>query len=167
MLSTAATEIPFFIGYSVLPMDAAANKDPTADTVKLSLESTIGVPSSHRSAPSTMLLDVPKMARSPRSSSNVAGLADEDLGDDESVSGQTSHRTDESIASGISFASSRSSDKWPTVEMEGDAWPIRLALMTRRCIRVENIRHLIADYPIRQWDELPDAALVVSLLSAD
>lgn len=134
-----------------------------ADTVKLTLESTVGVPSSHRSVPSTMVLDVPQMPKAPRSSTHVGGFAEEDLADDESVTGTPTLSTaEESIASGMSFASSRSSDRWPTVELDGDSWPIRLALMTRRCIRVENISQLIADYPLRQWDELPSAALVVS-----
>jgi hypothetical protein len=163
-LSTAPIEIPFFIGYSVLPLETSA-VNPLADTVKLSLESTVGVPSSHRSAPSSLVLEVPKMPKAPRSATYVGGYAEDDgTFDDESLSGSasTALNIEESIASGISLASSRSSDRWPTVELDNGMWPIRLALTTRRCIRVENIRELISDYPLRQWDELPDSALVVS-----
>lgn len=109
-----------------------------------------------------MMLDVPKMPKAPRSSTYVGGFAEEDAIEEESVTGSTNFTTAESIASGVSFASSRSSDRWPTVELDEGLWPIRLALMTRRCIRVEKIRDLIGDYPLRQWDELPDSALVVS-----
>lgn len=161
MLSTAPTEIPFFIGYSVLALETTT-KSPMSDTVKLSLESTVGVPSSHRSAPSSLVLEVPKMPKAPRSTTYVGGYAEEDACDEESTCGSSALHTEGSIASGISFASSRSSDRWPTVELDGGMWPIRLALMTRRCIRVENVRELIGDYPLRQWDELPDSALVVS-----
>nr|ODN91900.1 hypothetical protein L203_01154 [Cryptococcus depauperatus CBS 7841] len=44
-------------------------------------------------------------------------------------------------------------------------WTIREALHCRRLIMLEDISELIKDYPIRTWDELPNAAVVVPINS--
>lgn len=43
------------------------------------------------------------------------------------------------------------------------SWPIRRALETKQCILVEHIQDLIKGFPIREWDELPDQALVIPI----
>ncbi|WVQ81842.1 hypothetical protein IAT38_003969 [Cryptococcus sp. DSM 104549] len=46
-----------------------------------------------------------------------------------------------------------------------DQWPIREALQSRRLILVEDCSAFIQDFPIRVWDELPNAAVVVPISS--
>lgn len=53
----------------------------------------------------------------------------------------------------------------PHLTPELKHWPIREALQCKRLILVEDISILIKDYPIRVWDELPNAAIVVPISS--
>lgn len=46
---------------------------------------------------------------------------------------------------------------------ETDSWPFKEALQTRRIVLVENCSALIAQYPTRIWDELPNSAVVVPI----
>jgi len=45
------------------------------------------------------------------------------------------------------------------------AWPIARALATRQCVVVDDCSELIAGLPVRQWEQLPDAAIVVPIAS--
>lgn len=55
-----------------------------------------------------------------------------------------------------------------TVGYEKSAWPITQALSTRQCILVDNCTEIIKGFPVRQWSELPDQAIVIPLtLSGD
>jgi hypothetical protein len=45
----------------------------------------------------------------------------------------------------------------------GDQWPLKEALQSKRLILVEDCSSLIQGYPIRIWDELPNAAIVVPI----
>lgn len=55
------------------------------------------------------------------------------------------------------------SEPHPTPELKH--WPIREALQCKSLILVEDVAGLIKDYPIRVWDELPNAAIVVPISS--
>lgn len=44
-------------------------------------------------------------------------------------------------------------------------WPFEEALSTRQCLVVDNIQGLIQGFPVRQWTELPDLAVVVPISS--
>ncbi|KAL1409269.1 hypothetical protein Q8F55_006102 [Vanrija albida] len=44
-------------------------------------------------------------------------------------------------------------------------WPLEEALSTRQCLVVDNIQPLIQGFPVRQWTELPDLAVVVPISS--
>jgi hypothetical protein len=46
-----------------------------------------------------------------------------------------------------------------------ESWPFAEALQTRRIVLVEDCSSLIAGYPIRVWDELPTAAVVIPVAS--
>jgi hypothetical protein len=43
-------------------------------------------------------------------------------------------------------------------------WPIAKALSTRQCIIVDNCASLIKGIPVRQWDDLPDQAIVIPII---
>lgn len=46
---------------------------------------------------------------------------------------------------------------------DNSSWPIRQALETRQTVLVDHIQDLIKGFPIRQWDELPDQAIVIPI----
>ena len=144
ILETNPKDLPFGIFYSVKTPEYPP-KDPLATTApaELFLESTVGVPEGHPSAPETLSYNIPVKSRS--------------------AFGPNADRLSSPTMSAISAISSGSGRRIHVAEEP--SWPILKALSTRQCVLVEDCRELIQGYPIRQWDELPMSALVVPICS--
>ncbi|WVQ94712.1 hypothetical protein IAU59_001792 [Kwoniella sp. CBS 9459] len=140
VLEQNPAEAPFVMMYRVRPNDT----NPSSVAVDLTLESTIGVPQGHRSAQQTLSFRLP-----PRSRSDFGPGAD---------------RMSSPTLSAISALSS-GSGRVCHVITDGDSWPILKALSTRQCVIVDDCSRMIEGYPLRQWDELPFAAIVVPICS--
>ncbi|KAL7418688.1 hypothetical protein Q5752_006371 [Cryptotrichosporon argae] len=104
----------------------------------LTLESCVGVPAGHPAAPSSMTLSFP--ARSLLSSALK--------------------RSDSPISAAHSSASALNP---ATISTDTQAWPIMQAITTRQCVIIDDCRELIDGFPLRQWDALPESAIVVPL----
>ncbi|ORX36287.1 hypothetical protein BD324DRAFT_628177 [Kockovaella imperatae] len=144
VLETNPKDVPFGLFYSVKSAEFPP-KDPNATAVfaEAFLESTVGVPDGHPSAPATMSFDIPIKTRS--------------------AFGPNADRLSSPTMSAISALSSGSGRR---IHIADEAsWPILKALSTRQCVLVEDCRSLIEGYEIREWDELPMSALVVPICS--
>ncbi|KAL1404848.1 hypothetical protein Q8F55_008459 [Vanrija albida] len=141
VLGANPLDAPFAICYQV---DEQGQTD-RAHLVGLSLKSTVGVPHAHRCAPEQMTVELPRWRRRPS--------ADQYANDPHS--GQSSptvepprHSTAAEIA----------------VSYERREWPIARALSSRQCVIVDNCAELVKGLPVRQWDELPDQAIVIPII---
>ncbi|KAL7425265.1 hypothetical protein Q5752_000953 [Cryptotrichosporon argae] len=48
---------------------------------------------------------------------------------------------------------------------ERAAWPIAYALQTRQCVVVDDCAAIVKGCPVRQWDALPEAAIIIPICS--
>ncbi|WVF66906.1 hypothetical protein IAT40_001649 [Kwoniella sp. CBS 6097] len=140
VLEENPADVPFAMMYRVQQTNAGAS----AVAVDLTLETTVGVPEGHPSAKQKIELCLP-----PRSRSDY---------------GPNAERMSSPTLSAISALSS-GSGRVCHVIAEGDSWPILKALSTRQCVIVDDCSQLIKGYPLRHWDELPFAAIVVPICS--
>ncbi|KAL1405025.1 hypothetical protein Q8F55_008648 [Vanrija albida] len=136
-------DAPFAICYSV---DALGGTPaPQLNAVDLTLQSTVGVPAGHSGAPARLHVPLPNrdatvLAHSRLSLSPGLNNADTPMLRQDGPDGfQTSH--------------------------ERGAWPIAQALTTRQCVLVDDCSELVKGMPIRQWDTLPDQAVVIPVIS--
>lgn len=108
--------------------------------VKLTLELTIGVPDDHPAVRSSYIVSVTP----PRPRSAHPNLSSPTL----------------SAISALSHISSRlkHSD-------ERSAWPLAQALSERQCVVMDDCMDLVKGFPLRQWDQLPDSAIVIPFCS--
>ena len=53
----------------------------------------------------------------------------------------------------------------PLTSLDKHAWPIAKALRTRQCVVVDDCSKLVRGFPLRQWDQLPDSAIVIPICS--
>ena len=112
--------------------------DSAGGKVKMKLVSKVGIPDNHPSTPN-IIETVIAPAQRPRRPNSTA-MSSPSL----------------SAISAPSIACSRiwhSDDK--------SAWPIARALATRQCIVIDDCSELVAGFPLRQWDALPDSAVVI------
>lgn len=109
--------------------------DDTRTTIKL--ESTVGVPANHPSMPSTLQIDtrIAEASQVGRDSPGPSSAAS-------------------TMSSGIARVHSSN---------ETTAWPIAQALRTRQCVVVEDCASLVEGFPLRQWENLPDSAIVIPI----
>lgn len=119
--------------------------------VTLVLESSVGVPKGHRCAPARKTITIAK--------------------------GGPGRLVLEHFHSGTHRRNSpvpiRPSLHWSTIGSrrneqaysDGLEWPIARALATRQCVVVHNIGSLIEGLPVRQWNDLPDTAMIVPMSS--
>lgn len=152
LLEHNALDAPFAIAYSVKPTKprGGRRRAPSADVeVELNLESTLGVPSDHPSTPQKLEYVLPKH----KGKSFLSRFGNAALSAD--------HLTSETASSAISTGGPDLITSYDT-----EAWPIQLALSTGRCVVMDNCSSLIKGYPLRAWDELPDRAIVVPLITA-
>jgi hypothetical protein len=137
VLSENRTDVPFFLCYSVDQQGQSGSQV----SVEVTLETSVGVPENHPSAPSKMTISVPARSRA--------------------QFGSNADRMSSPTLSAISALSSGSGRIYHSAE--GSSWPILKALATRQCVIVDDCRDLIRGYPVRQWDRLPNAAIVVPI----
>jgi hypothetical protein len=158
IISSNPRDVPFAALYHVdtkvksetKPTTAAKLEQSTASTsastkCQLTLASTVGVPDNHPSTPQSLNITLVQKSR-----------------------GALSHITGSPTMSVISSLSGGQVKRTQTPSEDGlklnlDAWPFREALQTKRIVLVEDCAALIEGYPVRIWDELPDAAVVVPI----
>lgn len=169
ILSSNARDVPFAILYHVEPITAdkgnikptgptsalppsreAENGEPMPKKVKLVRAGAIGIPEGHPSAPQVLTISLHSRQRDARSS-GVAGFS-------HNLTGSPTMSIVSSL-SNVGRSNSPVSDEYMREKV--NSWPFREALQTKRLILVEDCRAMIEGYPIRVWDELPNAAVVV------
>lgn len=132
-------DAPFVICYSVTQKDAS----PTQTVIEAKYENSVGVPEGHASRPDIMNISLPPKSRF--------------------LLGPNADRLSSPTLSAISALSSGSGRHY--LSAGGSSWPIQKALTSRQCVIVEDCQELIQGYPIRVWEELPYAAVVVPICS--
>lgn len=137
-------DVPFAICYQV---DEQGQTD-TAHLVGLTLKTTVGIPHAHRCAPEQMTLEMPRWRRRPSADKLEQQPAEPRSGQSSPTVEPPRHTTVEQIA----------------VSHDRREWPIAKALSTRQCIIVDNCASLIKGIPVRQWDDLPDQAIVIPII---
>ncbi|KIY35872.1 hypothetical protein I305_01447 [Cryptococcus gattii E566] len=162
ILESNPRDIPFAALYRVESASPSKGKnqtntaeitknDPNEVQIDVTLVGEVGIPENHPSTPSSMSFPI----RQRCSSSRIPqGLNSSPALSVISSTGGISH----SPLGGIGAGESE-----PHLTPELKHWPIREALQCKRLILVEDISILIKDYPIRVWDELPNAAIVVPI----
>ncbi|WWC64291.1 uncharacterized protein I303_106901 [Kwoniella dejecticola CBS 10117] len=132
-------DVPFLMCYSI--EDGA---EP--GLVKLHLESSIGVPPDHQAAPCnlTLSLSADRLSRS-----------------------SYGPKANQISSPALSAISALSSGNGGRVQYSYDktAWPIARAISTRQVIVVDDCTELIKGFPLRQWETLPDSAIIVPISS--
>nr|XP_019011586.1 uncharacterized protein I206_03688 [Kwoniella pini CBS 10737]OCF50367.1 hypothetical protein I206_03688 [Kwoniella pini CBS 10737] len=162
ILAANARDVPFAAFYHVDLPSVNARKgtggpnsaEMTKDVDQFSgikanirLAGAVGIPDNHPTTPSSLTITV-----RPRVRNSLASLR----------SGPRSPSL--SITSSMSNALLASSSAHSDIEEEDPkTWPIKEALLTNRLVMVENCESLISGYPIRVWDELPTAAVVIPI----
>lgn len=138
VFSQNPTDIPFALCYRVRQVDT----DGTFVHLDVSLQSSVGVPEGHPSAPDQIPISFFNGNPYP---SNV----------------------ERSFSPAFSIVSIHSSSSHRVCHVSEDTtqWPIAKALQRRQCVIIEECSQLIEGYPIRRWDELPFSAIVVPICS--
>lgn len=139
IFENAKKDAPFVLAYSVKQKEAA----PLMMQVEISLESTVGVPENHPSAPKSLTLSLPTRGRA--------------------AFGPNADRMSSPTLSAISALSSGSGRVYQTA-VDG-FWPIQKALATRQSVIVDNCHELIQGYEVEEGDPLPVFAIVVPICS--
>lgn len=119
-------------------------------SVHAKLVGTVGVPAGHPSAAS-MTFTMPVTRDSIGRGTVAAALR------------QGSPAMSVSSVSGLTVPSVIDEDF--TSPPPADCWPIREALITRRPVIVADCSALIAGYPLRVWDQLPESAIVIPIMN--
>lgn len=177
ILTANARDAPFALLYHVETENETDKKDakPTSTTstavhsdgqkrIKVTLAGQIGVPEGHTSAPSKIHLKLGTKPREGRLSTagpfsqNIMGSPT--MSFVSSISAPHSTRSDPLVIRAGTPTLDGSDESMPSIS---DQWPIREALQSRRLVLVEDCSSLIEGYPIRVWDELPNAAIVVPI----
>lgn len=174
ILCSNARDAPFALLYRV-DVEAESEKKDTKGTsntatthsdglkrVKLTLSGSVGVPEGHASAPDKVRLKLGYKPREARQSAagpfSQGVLGSPTMSFVSSISNPHSARSDPLVMrAGTPDAGE---EGMPTIS---DQWPIREALQSRRLILVEDCASLIEGYPMRVWDEMPNAAIVVPI----
>jgi hypothetical protein len=123
---------------------------PNNSNVKcqLRLAGKVGIPDNHPSMPSTFSIVLNQKLRESRASLiHMPGSPTL------------------SVMSGLSGTNKRTSTPSDDggLKLGLDSWPVREALQSRRIVLVEDCSSLIEGFPVRVWDELPNAAVVVPI----
>nr|XP_019006639.1 uncharacterized protein I203_00231 [Kwoniella mangroviensis CBS 8507]OCF70100.1 hypothetical protein I203_00231 [Kwoniella mangroviensis CBS 8507] len=162
ILTANARDVPFAAFYHVdIPSSTSrrgsggsvevTRDGDQSDNIRLTvrLAGAIGIPDDHPTTPSSLSINIRTRLRS------------------DATSFRTAPRSPTS-----SILSSMSGGPIPSAPLSGEEgsdtaetnqWPIREALASNRLVMVENCQGLIHDYPIRVWDELPTAAVVIPI----
>jgi signal transduction histidine kinase len=106
-------------------------------TIDLHLQSSVGVPDDHPSCPAKMSVSL--RATRPSLAPHLSSPTPSSV----SISSVTSGRT---LHSDLQTA-----------------WPIVPALAARQCVVMDDCSKLVEGFPLRQWDHLPEAAIVLPI----
>lgn len=154
-LTDNPVDVPFALLYHAEPVSntqtkISLNQDRSTFTssVHAKLVGTVGVPAGHPSATSTnFTLPSPRESLVARNAivfrQSSPAMSSSSLG-----AGTMASIADEEMSS-------------PAAEF----WPLREALVTRRPVFVSDCSTLIAGYPLRHWDELPESAIVIPIMN--
>ena len=179
ILGSNPRDAPFAMLYSVEVESTSDKKDSknsktlpgalaSVDSPKkanLTLMGKIGVPDGHPSAPPKLSVSLGSKHREGRMSAGPFSqglLGSPTMSFVSIASNQLSARSDPvGVRGGTPDENSEGSH--PTNGHSTEQWPFREALQSRRLVLVEDCASLIEGYPIRIWDELPNAAIVVPI----
>ena len=117
---------------------------------QLRLAGKIGIPDNHPSTPSSFSLVLNPTQRESR-----ASLIH--------MPGSPTLSIMSSLSGNNKRTSTPSEEDGPGLKLGLEHWPIREALQSRRIVLVEDCSLLIEGFPVRVWDELPNAAVVVPI----
>ncbi|WWC60138.1 uncharacterized protein I303_102702 [Kwoniella dejecticola CBS 10117] len=134
-------DAPFFMCYKIQQTESTA----AHVQVEATLQAHVGVPEDHPSVHQKVTFTLPPT----RTRANFGPNAD---------------RLSSPTLSAISALSS-GSGRVCHVTSDGHQWPILKALNTRQCVIVDDCTQLIEGFEIRQWGELPFAAIVIPICS--
>ncbi|WVQ95095.1 hypothetical protein IAU59_002189 [Kwoniella sp. CBS 9459] len=114
--------------------------------IEVKLAGAVGIPASHRSTPHLLTMSIRQRLRSSATVPRVS---------------RSPTLSVTSSISGPPISPLPLDDEGPQIDME--SWPIKEALSSNRLVLVEDCSSIIDGYPIRVWDELPTAAIVVPI----
>nr|XP_031864017.1 uncharacterized protein CI109_000661 [Kwoniella shandongensis]KAA5531089.1 hypothetical protein CI109_000661 [Kwoniella shandongensis] len=152
VLGANPRDIPFAAMYQVtVPTETGKGESHPPATIKVNLTRTgsVGVPEDDPSSPSHLAFSLRPAPRS--------------VGSNDSTNPRPRSPT-LSVASSLSVPSMSPLAFQDDQQLPGcTQWPFREALQTRRMVLVENCAELVKNFPIREWDELPNAAVVIPI----
>ncbi|WWC68787.1 uncharacterized protein I206_102722 [Kwoniella pini CBS 10737] len=134
-------DAPFFMCYKIQQIESNANHVQ----IEATLQTKVGVPEGHPSVHERLSFTLPPTRTKANFGPNVDRMSSPTL----------------SAISALSSGSGRICH----VTSDGHQWPILKALTTRQCVIVDDCSELIEGFEIRQWDELPFAAIVIPICS--
>ncbi|WWC63422.1 uncharacterized protein I303_106024 [Kwoniella dejecticola CBS 10117] len=164
ILAANARDVPFAALYHVDLPSANTRRDSSgANSVEMTKEidpssgvratvrlaGAVGIPENHPTTPSSLTVSVRSRARS-----SLASLRNGPRSPSLSIS---------SFMSNAPLTSNSAYSEADEDEESMKIWPIKEALLKNRLVMVENCESMIAGFPIRVWDELPNAAVVVPI----
>lgn len=169
VLATNPIDAPFAAFYSAKKKALGTEHSSPIELVRAA---TIGVPEGHPHIPARLLLTpaVAKAASSISAASTETAVVNSSGKSHTSSTYAASHRSSSLSDLGSSHPSStpsRSSwgSKKSSLHMGAESLllPFARALESRQCVVLENSRQLFSGLTVRQWDSLPDTAIVVPL----
>ena len=135
ILERNSKDVPFALLY-------AASDSMAQGSMLMHLEGKVGVPDDHQCSPAT-----------------IAVAVDEGMSRRSIITGErhipSPGPASPSVASSLGGRFHHSN--------ETASWPIDVALSTRHCVIVEDCSALIGGIPIRQWDHLPESAVIIPI----
>lgn len=158
VLESNPADAPFMMFYSVNPAEAEDGGIPietNSTLLELRLESSVGVPDSHPAAPKLITITMRKQRSPPGQEETTKTSKSPDIGYIPGYLPPGARGFQKPDDGADSVASNT-----PLTE-----WPISRALRTRQCVLVEDCRELISGFPLRQWETLPDTAVIVPISS--
>lgn len=160
VLEDNPADAPFVICYSVREQSPSSE---SSTTVELCLESTVGIPQDHPCAPKSLRNVIPRTISALGTPSQHSQMAHERSS---ITSPKISAAPSSASVSSLGTTGSRRRAPRPMLMQTGEdqhMWPIARALASRQCVVFDNCSELVKGLPIRQWDELPDMAIVIPL----
>lgn len=161
ILSSNPRDVPFAALYHVDVQTKSEKKSSLAAKIEstvdqstgtkclLTLAGSVGVLDNHPSTPASLMITLNNKPRS--------GLSH--------MTGSPTMSVISSLSGGQVRRAETGTPSEDGLHLNLDAWPFREAIQTRRIVLVEDCSAIIDGYPVRVWDELPDAAVVVPIAS--
>ncbi|EJT48035.1 two-component-like hybrid sensor histidine kinase 2 [Trichosporon asahii var. asahii CBS 8904] len=153
VLERNSMDIPFAMCYSI------SDERSSYPNVDLTLEAAIGIPDDHPCCPYKM--QVPLPARRRPMAAPMQDLRPDLLHGSPSPSISSRRMSSRSMTSSGGTMRGQSY----IVSEDRTAWPIAQALQVRQCVVMDDCSELIEGLPLRQWDMLPDQAIVVPIMN--